>query len=301
MIGWHSGAGCSVQPAELPKALFPSSQQDTPTVQLRRGLISIALVLLCAGILLQFSELNRAWMVAVHMQPISQDVVWLFLTNLGRGWPAFAILAALDLGSGKRSALFFRCFLLSALLLPLMKKFFSVARPVSVMGPDALHLMGVPVTGMSSMPSGHALTAGAVLGILWLTSNHPNSKHRFDFTSWAGLFIALLVAFSRIVIGAHWPADVVIGFGIGLLMACAAGWHEQRKPWASSLSKGYWVWAILVLQFVCPGIMFWSAAENPLEVVPNLLLGIGAALLAIISLRRHYLNTVLFKQVGDSH
>ena len=290
-----------MQPADIPNTLSTPSQQSLPNVQLRRGLGLLAVALVCAGITLHFSEFNRLLMAAVHAQPISQVDFWLLLTNLGRGWPAFAILAALDLGSGKRSALFFRCFLLSALLLPLMKKFFSVARPVSVMGPDALHLMGVPVTGMSSMPSGHALTAGAVLGILWLTSNHPNSKHRFDFISLAGLLIALLVAFSRIVIGAHWPADVVIGFGIGLLMACAAGWHEQRKPWARSLSKGYWVWAILVLQFVCPGIMFWSAAENPLEVMPNLLLGIGAALLAIISLRRHYLNTVLLKQVGDSH
>ena len=111
----------------------------------------------------------------------------------------------------------------------------------------------------------------------------------------------LLVACSRVVIGAHWPADVVVGIGIGLLVACAADWHEHRKPWASSLSQGYWAWAILILQFVCPGILFWSAAENPLEVIPNLLLCIGAALLAIFSLRRHYLNAVLIKQVGDTH
>ena len=293
--------GCSVQPIELSNSQPPTASQGISKVHIRRLLGLLAVTIILAGILLHFSQLNRLWMAAVHAQPINHDDVWLFLTNLGRGWPAFAVLAALDLGSGKRSALFFRCFLMTAILLPLMKKFFSVARPASVMGPDDLHLMGVPVTGMSSMPSGHALTAGAVLGIVWLASHPFESKRRFEFANVAALLIVLLVACSRVVIGAHWPADVVVGIGIGLLVACAADWHEHRKPWASSLSQGYWAWAILVLQFVCPGILFWSAAENPLEVIPNLLLGIGAALMAIFSLRRHYLNAALIKQVGDTH
>jgi len=292
-----------VQPAEIPNTLSTPPQQGMSNIQLRHRLGLLGLALICAGIILHFSEFNRLWMTVVHAQPIAHDQFWfwLLLTNLGRGWPAFAVLAAIDLGSGRRNALFFRCFLMSGILLPLMKKLFSVARPATVMGQDALHLMGVPVTGMSSMPSGHALTAGAMLGILWLATTHHESKHRFNFTSWTVLLIVLLVACSRVVIGAHWPADVVVGIGIGLSMAYAADWHEQRKPWASSLSRGYWAWAILVLQFVSAGILFWSAAENPLEVVPNLVLGVGAALLAIFSLRRHYLHAVLIKQVGDSH
>jgi hypothetical protein len=70
-------------------------------------------------------------------------------------------------------------------------------------------------------------------------------------------------------------------------MAYAANWHEQRKPWATALSEGYWRWAIIVLQFISAGILFWSAAENPLELEPNLLLGIGALLLAIFSFHHH--------------
>jgi hypothetical protein len=176
-----------------------------------------------------------------------------------------------------------------------MKKFFSVARPVSVMEPGVLHLMGVPVTGMSSMPSGHALTAGAVLAVIWFTQTSHEPNRRFPYAGLVALLIALLVAFSRIMIGAHWPADVLVGLGIGMLMAFAAHWHEQRQPWANALNKGFWTWVIIVLQFISAGILFWSAAENPLEVMPNLLLGIGALLLAIFSFRHHYQQSALMR------
>jgi membrane-associated phospholipid phosphatase len=266
-----------------------------PNGQLSRKVGLLALALICAGILLHFSRFNTLWMTLVHGLPVIHEGFWLFITNLGRGWPTFAILAALDLGSGRRTALFFRCILISAVLLPLMKKFFSVARPVAVMEPGVLHLMGVPVSGMSSMPSGHALTAGAVLAVLWFAHTNHEPNRRFPYAGLAAVLIALLVAFSRIMIGAHWPADVLVGLGIGMLMAYAAYWHEQRQPWANALSKGYWPWAIIALQFISAGILFWSAAENPLEVMPNLLLGIGALLLAIFSLRHHYQQSVLMR------
>jgi hypothetical protein len=155
--------------------------------------------------------------------------------------------------------------------------------------------MGVPVTGISSMPSGHALTAGAVLAVIWFTQTSHEPNRRFPYAGLVALLIALLVAFSRIMIGAHWPADVLVGLGIGMVMAYAAHWHEQHQPWANALSKGNWPWAIIVLQFISAGILFWSAAENPLEVMPNLLLGIGALLLAIFSFRHHYQQSALMR------
>lgn len=253
----------------------------------RQKIPLLALALICAGILLHFSSFNTLWMTLVHRLPVIHEGFWLFITNLGRGWPTFAILAALDLGSGRRTALFFRCIFMSAVLLPLMKNFFSVARPVSVMEPSLLHVMGVPVSGMGSMPSGHALTAGAVLAVIWFARTNHEPKRQFQYAGLAAVLISLLVAFSRIMIGAHWPADVLVGFGIGMLMAYVANWHEQRKPWATALSEGYWTWAIIVLQFISAGILFWSAVENPLELEPNLLLGIGALLLAIFSFHHH--------------
>lgn len=282
-----------MQPVELLNALPASSPQRATTVHRRRKVVLYALALIAAGSLLHFSIFNQLWMRALHAQGLGQDTFWLLLTNLGRGWPAFAVIAALDLGSGRRTALFFRCTLLSALLLPVAKDFFAVARPASVLPPDVLHLIGVPVTGFSSMPSGHALTAGAVLGILWLGHRVSLPKRRFQLALLVGGLIALLVTCSRMAVGAHWPADVMVGTGVGMLIAAAADWHEQRQPWAARLSRGTWAKAVLALQFISAGILFWSAAENALETVPNLLLGLGALALAMLSLRRHRQHSAL--------
>jgi undecaprenyl-diphosphatase len=79
----------------------------------------------------------------------------------------------------------------------------------SVALPQADSLMGA--VG-SSMPSGHAATAfaGAVaLGYLWRRA--------------APLFflLAAAIAFSRVYVGVHYPADVLAGAALGALVAGA--------------------------------------------------------------------------------
>lgn len=62
----------------------------------------------------------------------------------------------------------------------------------------------------ASFPSGHATTAGAVTGILFLF--FPAMR---PFILLFGMWIAA----TRIVSGAHYPSDVVAGFGFGMLFA----------------------------------------------------------------------------------
>ena len=77
---------------------------------------------------------------------------------------------------------------------------------------NCLNLRDVPAVG-PSFPSGHVIIA---FGIGWLIAPYLGRRGQ-----WAVLALCLLVAFSRIYLGAHNPLDVVAGAASGIALAAA--------------------------------------------------------------------------------
>ena len=71
-----------------------------------------------------------------------------------------------------------------------------------------------PVAGRNGMPSNHAANAAAAASVVGTA--YPGARLLF----WA---MALLVAYSRVYCGAHFPADVLVGLLVGALIGL---------PWA---------------------------------------------------------------------
>ncbi len=90
-----------------------------------------------------------------------------------------------------------------------MKRVFALPRPASVLDPSRLHVIGETLHA-NSFPSGHAVTVFTLAALLVLASKKP-----IETALWAVPF-AVLIAVSRIAVGAHWPADIAAG--------AAGGW-----------------------------------------------------------------------------
>lgn len=95
----------------------------------------------------------------------------------------------------------------------ILKVIFRVPRPW-VQYPDELEC-ALPSTATGySFPSGHSTTAGA----LWGTAYKYSKKTWLKIVS---IILIMLVPISRLYLTCHWPMDVLVGVGLGLLFSIA--------------------------------------------------------------------------------
>ncbi len=100
----------------------------------------------------------------------------------------------------------------------LLKPWFGRVRPNHALPPEAVNVLE-QAANVGSMPSLHAANAFAVATAVTLLDR------RLAPVVYP---LAALVALSRVVLGVHWPTDVLAGAAYGSLMAGAATWLVRR-------------------------------------------------------------------------
>ena len=151
--------------------------------------------------------------LAVPIGPHWLQVAMLDLTSIG-GVAVLSLLtvivtALLAVNRNGRLALFVAVAVSSgATVSTLLKSLFHRPRPELV-----AHLVNVNTT---SFPSGHAMNSAVVyltLGAL-LAKTLSDQKAR-SFVMAVSVALTLIVGFSRIYLGVHWPSDVLAGWAVG--------------------------------------------------------------------------------------
>lgn len=108
-----------------------------------------------------------------------------------------------------------------------LKALCNSARPGAVLPPDSFHLVG-PLYYTHSYPSGHTVTAFVTAAsFAWFL---PQAWLR-----WCLFALALLIGWSRVGVGAHWPLDVLGGMIIGTLSVFIGAQLAQRSSWGMSV------------------------------------------------------------------
>lgn len=239
----------------------------------RRAAVWCGILGLALGLGLHASPWDRSLLLALHQGRPGPDALWLGLTQLGDSALVGLLLLALAGADGVRRALVLKTWLLGAVLSPLLKNLINSPRPLAVLEPGLLQVIGQPPAGFHAMPSGHSLAAAALAGVLGLfwARRRP--------WLWAPLvLLALAIGCSRMAVGAHWPGDVVAGLGLGTLVVALAHTWEQRRSWAQALASRRADAALLVLQ----ALLVFALWRQPQEGAAMTLASAAVALLALV-------------------
>lgn len=120
----------------------------------------------------------------------------------------------------RQAYVFAASFLLAFAVAALVKWNLDLPRPATVLGPSVRLL--APEEAGHGFPSGHTLYAALLGAAVWPLAGRTG---RLALILWV-----LWVAYSRVALGAHFPADVAGGMLLALLAAWATG-HAWDRLW----------------------------------------------------------------------
>lgn len=184
--------------------------QDAPKIA--RWFFVPPLIALLALLLVQTSGSERQLFLRLNrLGQFGGDTLWIYLSTLGEGVVVCVIMLPLI----RRRPVFVWSMVLSLLLGVLwihsLKYLSHQLRPASVLPSTDFHSIGETYQ-FNSFPSGHAATAASFAANFCLFFRQKLARA-------AVIGLALLISFSRIAVGLHWPTDVLVGFASGWLLA----------------------------------------------------------------------------------
>jgi membrane-associated phospholipid phosphatase len=164
----------------------------------------------------------------VDLNPVHRsflDAVFAWITFLGDG--TFSLIVFVFFLIRRRwsgATQIIVAFLLSGLLAQILKRLFSMPRPMQFFpaGHYPYFIKGVTHVGFASFPSGHSTTIFALATLLSIFAKDQRLKVLC-------LLGAVLVGYSRIYLGQHFLGDVLMGSFIGIATAIGVHWVFVRK------------------------------------------------------------------------
>lgn len=203
---------------------MPFSSQPAFPQPLKSGYFAFAALCLLLLSVLFVTDTNQAVFYALNRWgQLLGGRFWSNATILGDSLVALALLLPFAF---RRPELVWSG-ILAALVATLysrgLKHLLDVARPAAELAPDSFNIIG-PTLSRHAFPSGHSVTAAVFAGTLWL----------YLRPAWLKLLIlavAVVAALSRVMVGAHWPMDVMAGMLGGWLSAYAGVWWGRHWHW----------------------------------------------------------------------
>ena len=161
-----------------------------------------------------------------------------------------------------------------------LKHLLEFARPAAVLDKESFRIIG-PTLLANSFPSGHSATTMFVAGIFWFYLRPLPLKLSV-------VILSLLVALSRVMVGAHWPCDILGGAFGGWISAYLGIYLSQRFTWGNKII-GQRIIAILLLVSVVY-LLFWHNTRYADAHTLQVIIALSSLLISLPGLYNLFFN-----------
>lgn len=151
------------------------------------------------------------------------DWFWANMTMMGDTMLVIALLLILASLKPEVFAQGIVLMIVGGLLVRFSKDYFGIERPAASLALEDFNLIG-HLLKHGSFPSGHSFTALAAVTLYACQIKR----------GWATVILLVLgssFALSRVMVGAHWPLDVLVGSALGALVSLLCVFIVQNMNW----------------------------------------------------------------------
>lgn len=156
-----------------------------------------------------YYAINTPLFLMINGMPPHSDWFWQNITFMGDGLTAYVMLIFFCRHNAHLLWLGLLAVLITGFGVQGIKQSIDVLRPIGYLGIEHVQVIG-KILKHDSFPSGHAATAFVLAGVLskYLKLNSFIYHRAFTFCV---ISLATLTALSRVVVGVHWPLDIIVG------------------------------------------------------------------------------------------
>jgi membrane-associated phospholipid phosphatase len=240
--------------------------------RLKPSLFYLPILLLIAIVLLLYSQdalsadkytqvqKNAFFFINYHLGQFPKTVY--NLTQIGDATVFLALLSIFMLYAPKMWEALLSASLVSLIFSNVLKNIFGVARPAVVFDNNSFIIIGNKAVGHASLPSGHSITVFTTLTVLLFAFMPEKMQYKILWVSFI-LITGLMIAFTRVGVGAHFPLDVITGSIIGYISGLIGIFISREfKIWAWINNTTYYPVLMILMLVWCISLISGIINEN---------------------------------------